>query len=71
MFPRKANTVLRVGMNFTSEVIVGSQNFIAFPLNIAYFYKPKACYENNGLCSLWEGVKPPILVTHRGFESHP
>jgi hypothetical protein len=58
-------------MHLMAARIGAGQNAIAFPLNIAYFYKPKACYENNGLCALWEGVKPPILVTHRGFEGLP
>jgi hypothetical protein len=43
----------------------GTENPVAFPAKFAYFYESEACYENNGLCALWEGAKPPILATHQ------
>ena len=39
------------------------QNPIAFPVKFAYFYEPKACYENNGLCVLWAGLKRRFSAT--------
>ena len=65
VFPRKANVVPRVGKGFSVCGRARQENLIAFPVKFAYFYKSKACYENNGLCALWEGVNLQIW-SHAG-----